>query len=77
MTRIACAFALLLACPAFAATFDVNQPPKDGEKYKSADFRLWVPDGVKTLRAVIVRQHGCGRKGIDHADDLQWQALAA
>ncbi len=77
MTRIACAFALLLACPAFAATFDVSQPPKDGEKYKSADFRLWVPDGVTTVRAVIVRQHGCGRKGIDHADDLQWQALAA
>ncbi|HVL13718.1 MAG TPA: ThuA domain-containing protein, partial [Gemmata sp.] len=22
-------------------------------------------------------QHGCGRNGIDHADDLQWQALAA
>lgn len=78
MTRFALAAALaLLARPAFAATYDVAMPPKEGEKYKSADFRLWVPDGVKTIRAVIVRQHGCGRKGVDHADDLQWQALAA
>lgn len=69
--------ALLLAQSAFAATHDVAMPPKDGEKYKSADFRLWIPDNVKTIRAIIVRQHGCGRKGIDHADDLQWQALAA
>src|SRR5262249_30614973 len=50
---------------------------KDGEKYKSADFRIWIPDGAKRIRAIIVRQHGCGRKGIDHADDLQWQAPAA
>ena len=69
--------AVLLAQPLFAASYDVAMPPKEGEKYKSAEFRLWVPDGVKTVRAVIVRQHGCGRKGLDHADDLQWQALAA
>ncbi len=78
MIRFAFTAALLLAAQsAFAGTYDVAMPPKEGEKYKSADFRLWVPDGVKTVRAVIVRQHGCGRKGIDHADDLQWQALAA
>lgn len=79
MLRFALALsaALLLAHAGPAATFDVSMPPKDGEKYKSADFRVWVPDGAKTIRAVIVRQHGCGRTGIDHADDLQWQALAA
>jgi type 1 glutamine amidotransferase len=77
MTRSALAAVLLLAARAPAATFEVSVPPRDGEKYKSADFRIWLPDGVKTVRAVIVRQHGCGRNGIDHADDLQWQALAA
>ena len=78
MARFAVALlaAILFAPLAFAGTFDVSMPPKEGEKYKSADFRVWVPDGVKTIRAVIVRQHGCGRNGIDHADDLQWQALA-
>jgi pimeloyl-ACP methyl ester carboxylesterase len=70
--------ALLLFSPSTrAATFEVSMPPDGAEKYKSADFRLWLPDGVKTVKAVIVRQHGCGRNGIDHADDLQWQALAA
>ncbi len=59
-----------------AESYDLSLPPKDGEKYKSADFRIWIPDGVKTVRAVIVRQHGCGRNGSDHSDDLQWQALA-
>jgi len=59
-----------------AASFDTDVPPKAGEKYKSAAFRIWIPDGVKPVRAVIVRQHGCGRNGIDHSDDLQWRALA-
>ena len=79
MIRFAVALAatLLLSPVASAATLEVSMPPKEGEKYKSADFRVWIPDGVKTIRAVIVRQHGCGRNGIDHADDLQWQALAA
>ena len=60
----------------FAATFEAEMPPKPGEKYRSANFRLWLPDGVTTIRAILVRQHGCGRNGIDHADDRQWQALA-
>ncbi len=64
------------SCSTPAATFEVSVPPKDGEKYKSADVRVWLPDNVKTIRALIVHQHGCGRNGIDNADDLQWQALA-
>ncbi len=64
------------AWPAAASTYEVEMPPKPGEKYRSAKYRLWLPDGVKTLRAIVVRQHGCGRDGIDHANDLQWQALA-
>ena len=46
---------------------------------RSADYRLWIPDGVKTLRGLIVKQHGCGDStaatGLDHANDLQWQTL--
>ena len=40
----------------------------------------WIPPGVKTLRGVIVHQHGCGegscRSGLTGAFDLHWQALA-
>src|SRR5438552_2841778 len=73
----AVALSVLFSPALRAGTFEVSLPPKEGEQYKSADFRLWLPEGAKTIRAVIVRQHGCGRNGIDHADDLQWQALAA
>jgi hypothetical protein len=43
-------------------------------------YTAWIPPGVKTLRGVIVHQHGCGegscKSGLTAAFDLQWQALA-
>ena len=67
---------LALPVPGRAETFETAVKPEAGEKFRSAEFRLWLPDKVKHVRAVLIRQHGCGRKGLDHADDLQWQALA-
>lgn len=47
----------------------------------ASNFTLWVPEGVKRLRGVIVHQHGCGegscKSGQTGAMDLHWQALAA
>jgi hypothetical protein len=44
------------------------------------NYTIWLPPGVKTLRGVIVHQHGCGegscRSGLTGAYDLHWQALA-
>jgi len=43
-------------------------------------YTLWMPDGVKTLRGIIVHQHGAGTtasiEGSTAAYDLHWQALA-
>ena len=43
-------------------------------------YELWIPDGVKTLRGIIVHQHGAGTtasiEGSTAAHDLHWQALA-
>ena len=43
-------------------------------------YNLWIPEGVKTIRGVIVHQHGCGegsnKSAVTAADDLHWQALA-
>jgi hypothetical protein len=43
-------------------------------------YTLWIPDGVKTLRGIIVHQHGAGTtasiEGATAAYDLHWQALA-
>ena len=51
-----------------------------GELVYAANFTVWVPPGVTTLRGVIVHQHGCGegscKSGLTGAYDLHWQALA-
>src|SRR5438105_5950458 len=43
-------------------------------------YTIWIPDGVKTLRGIIVHQHGAGTtasiEGSTAAYDLHWQALA-
>ncbi len=51
-----------------------------GELVYPASYTLWVPQDVKTLRGVVVHQHGCGegscKSGQTGAFDLHWQALA-
>ena len=53
----------------------------EGELKISANYTLWLPAGVKTLRGVIVHQHGCGpgddREARTAAGDFHWQALAS
>ena len=44
------------------------------------NYTIWIPKDVKSLRGVIVHQHGCGegscKSGLTGAYDLHWQALA-
>lgn len=88
-------FAALLLCSAFAQEFPHQVVPqtvppyyyvryeksdKPGELVYGVTYTIWVPPGVKTLRGVIVHQHGCGHPtaltGLTGAFDLHWQALA-
>jgi len=43
-------------------------------------YTLWIPENVKTIRGIIVHQHGAGTtasiEGSTAAYDLHWQALA-
>jgi hypothetical protein len=43
-------------------------------------YTLWLPEGVKKVRGIIVHQHGAGTtasiEGSTAAYDLHWQALA-
>ncbi len=71
------AAALVLPALLRAALFDVAIEPREGERFKSAAYRLWIPDGVEVVRGLILHQHGCGRNGLDAAHDVHWQALAA
>ncbi len=62
--------------------FEVTYPPsrESGELTLGVTYRIWIPEGVKRIRSVIVHQHGCGEgsnKGaVTGAKDLHWQALA-
>lgn len=46
----------------------------------ASNFTIWIPEGVKRLRGVVVHQHGCGegscKSGQTGVMDLHWQALA-
>jgi hypothetical protein len=68
--------------PAAARYYRVRYEASDqpGELTFGVNYTVWIPPGVKTLRGVIVHQHGCGegscRSGLTGAYDLHWQALA-
>src|SRR6266567_3938668 len=51
-----------------------------GELQIGVIYTLWIPDNIKTVRAVIVHQHGASipaaQAGATSAYDLHWQALA-
>ena len=53
---------------------------KPGELIFPVQYTIWIPEGVKKLKGVVVHQHGCGegscKSGLTGAWDLHWQALA-
>src|ERR1700758_837709 len=61
-------------------TVDYPASSVEGELQIAVTYTLWIPDGVKTLRGIIVHQHGAGTtasiEGSTAAYDLHWQALA-
>ncbi|WP_419581330.1 hypothetical protein [Stieleria magnilauensis] len=65
-----------------AETSDAQKPddPTSNELIFPVSYTIWIPPGVKTLRGVVVHQHGCGegscKSGLTGAFDLHWQALA-
>jgi hypothetical protein len=87
---------LVVVLPLFAqnAPYDVfppAEPPYYRVRYEPSsnpvkliygvNYTIWIPPGVKTLRGVIVHQHGCGegscKSGLTGAFDLHWQSLAS
>ena len=66
--------------PYYRVRYEAANSPQPGELIFSVSYTVWIPTGVKTLRGVIVHQHGCGegscKSGITGAFDIHWQALA-
>lgn len=66
------------AAPYYRVRYEASTQP--GELSFPVNYTIWIPPGVKSLRGVIVHQHGCGegscKSGLTGAYDLHWQALA-
>ncbi len=66
------------APPYYRVRYEASTQP--GELVYPVNYTVWVPPGVKSLRGVIVHQHGCGegscKSGLTGAFDLHWQAVA-
>lgn len=64
--------------PHFRVRYEASAVP--GELPYAVNYTVWIPPGVKTVRGVVVHQHGCGegscKSGLTGAFDLHWQALA-
>ena len=64
--------------PYYRVRYEASTHP--GELAFPVSYTVWVPPGVKSLRGLIVHQHGCGegscKSGLTGAFDLHWQALA-
>ena len=62
------------------SSYETSVPPLAKDKYTSASYRIWMPANIATIRGLILKQHGCGNSasstGLNHANDLQWQALS-
>jgi hypothetical protein len=64
--------------PYYRVRYEASGRP--GELVYPVNYTIWVPPGVRTLRGVVVHQHGCGegscKSGLTGAYDLHWHALA-
>jgi pimeloyl-ACP methyl ester carboxylesterase len=73
-------FAIALLCGCYqghAAAWEVELDPRPQDYFEHVTYRLWLPDGLKRARALIVLHHGCGvTGGLLHASDVQYRALA-
>lgn len=64
--------------PYYRVRYDASTEP--GGLIFPVNYTVWIPPGVRTVRGVVVHQHGCGegscKSGLTGAYDLHWQALA-
>ena len=64
--------------PYYRVRYEASELP--GELIFAVNYTVWIPEDVKTLRGIVVHQHGCGEgscsSGLTGAYDLHWQALA-
>ena len=55
-------------------TFDTQLPP--GTNYDQAQFRLWIPEGLQSIRATLVLVPGSNGDGRGQVETKLWRDLA-
>ena len=75
-------WSVVVLWPLLAAAQDIAQAPVEetvapGNNYDKAEFRLFVPKDVPTLRGVVVLVPGSNGDGRPMADDAFWREFAA
>jgi len=67
-------FALVVFARQSTAVFDVTSP--SGRNFDKAEFRLWIPQNLAQIRAVIVLIPGSNGDGRPEVNDAVWQKFA-
>ena len=65
---------MLLPAQAVVSKYDLELLPKDN--YAKAAFCYWQPEGINTVKAVVVLVPGLNADGRDMVDDPTWQSFA-
>jgi len=82
LSRILCIFCLAGMAHGAGQYLKIDYPAStaSNELQVAVTYTLWIPENVKTIRGIIVHQHGAGTtasiEGSTAAYDLHWQALA-
>ena len=87
LRRLTVVTTLLIAASSLAAEpqrdgrlLELALPPGPGDRFVSAEFACWLPEGATPVRAVIIHQHGCTNASPDKHPpvtlDAHWRALA-
>jgi len=60
----------------FAAGVTIDETIPPGNNFDKAEFRLWLPGDVSSVRAVVILVPGSNGDGRPMADDAKWQEFA-
>ena len=63
-----------ISAVASAQALDETIPP--GANFDKAEFRFWLPDGVESVRGVVVLVPGSNGEGRTMVDDVFWREFA-
>ena len=79
MKQLILVIIILMSSNILAQDYKIIIEPDNG-KFQEVEYYIWIPENVKTIKGIILHQHGCGedayKSGRNAFYDVQWRALA-